>query len=227
MDLKGWLEEYGKICDELGIDSTKDVEAACAISALMKGRKQPLVKLGRLIKGRDAIVFGAGPSLEDGLANLGSPKKGQVMIAADGATSALLKFGLRPDVVVTDLDGDMDDIARADREGAIIVVHAHGDNMEKLRKWVPRLKNVVATTQAAPLKNVRDFFGFTDGDRAVFLATRFKAKGVMLIGFDFGKVVGGYSKPERPYNHRASQIKERKLAIAKRLIGAVAESARD
>jgi uncharacterized Rossmann fold enzyme len=216
MDLDSWMLEYKKICKELGIDPARDREARDIAASLISDKPQPLQKLESLIRHRDVVVFGAGPSLEEGVKNL--DKQGKTLIAADGATSCLLENGLYPDIVVTDLDGNTTDLLLADRFGSLMVVHAHGDNIPKLKNLLPKFKAPVVTTQVEPLKNVHNFFGFTDGDRAVFLAKHFGAKNTDLIGFDFGDVVGKYSKPEKPENHPADERKKKKLGIAKRLV---------
>jgi hypothetical protein len=130
-----------------------------------------------------------------------------VVIAADGATSVLLRGALIPDLVCTDLDGVIADIITANRLGSLIVVHAHGDNMDMLKKVLPTLnENVLCTTQSKPLHNVYNFGGFTDGDRCVFLAKEFGARRIELIGFDFE-------------DKNVSEKKRKKLKWAKRLIG--------
>src|SRR3970282_756994 len=60
-----------------------------------------------------------------------------------------LRAGLRPSVLVTDLDGDVEDQVRANAEGTIAVVHAHGDNGPSVRKWAARFRGrTLATTHA-------------------------------------------------------------------------------
>ncbi|MCK9276774.1 MAG: DUF115 domain-containing protein, partial [Methanoculleus sp.] len=87
--------------------------------------------------------------------------------------------------VFTDLDGATDVFIDLSRQGTVMVVHAHGDNIPLLRHWVPLLPGpLVATTQAAPLPHVYNFGGFTDGDRAVFAADDLGAASVRIIGFD-------------------------------------------
>jgi hypothetical protein len=172
--------------------------------------------LQSLIRNRDVIIFGAGPSLEEAVKTL--DKEGKTLLAADGATSCLLENGIYPDIIVTDLDGEIKDLLLADRFGAIMVVHAHGDNQEAIRKILPEIKTPVVTTQVEPLENVHNFFGFTDGDRAYFLAKYFEAKNIELMGFDFGETVGKYSDPANPKDHKAEEKKKRKLGIAQRLI---------
>jgi len=107
------------------------------------------------------------------------------IVAADGATSVLLGEGMLPAVIVSDLDGNVEDIVRASQAGSVVVVHAHGDNMDKIGEQVPRLVRVVGTTQSRPIEGVHNFGGFTDGDRCVFLARHFGAAEVRLVGFDF------------------------------------------
>ncbi|HNR59267.1 MAG TPA: DUF115 domain-containing protein, partial [Methanothrix sp.] len=80
-----------------------------------------------------------------------------------------------------------------------------GDNLAALREYVPKLTKVLATTQAAPLEGVYNFGGFTDGDRAVFLARRFGAKEIRMVGFD-------YDDPT------VTAKKKKKLAWARRLV---------
>jgi hypothetical protein len=216
MELKDWLREYKKICEELEILPKYDYDARDAAAEIMGEEYQPVGKLESLIKSRDVVIFGAGPSLEQGVKDF--EKESQTLIAADGAVSCLLENGVYPDIVVTDLDGNAKDLLLADRFGAIMVVHAHGDNIDKLKEFLPQFKNDVATTQVEPLPNVRNFGGFTDGDRAVSLADYFHARHTTLIGFDFGDIVGKYSDPDNPTDHKAGERKKKKLEIAQRLI---------
>lgn len=214
MNLTQWLAEYARICRELNISPEEDMRAARLLQGLLRNKKQPsLRKLSALIKNRPVIIFGAGPSLETKLkrTNLAN----STLICADGAVSALLKHDITPHIVVTDLDGNPKDLVRASRH-AIMLVHAHGDNIPLLRKLVPRLKNVIGTTQTRPIKNIRNFFGFTDGDRCVSIAAHFGARSITLVGMDFGKTQGRYSKGrQKPAGAR----KLIKLNIAKRLTG--------
>jgi uncharacterized Rossmann fold enzyme len=85
-------------------------------------------------------------------------------------------------------------LQNSEKRGAIMVVHAHGDNIDMIKKMVPKFRKVVGTTQVMPLANVHNFGGFTDGDRAVFLAEEFGAKKVVLVGMDLGDSIGKYSK---------------------------------
>ncbi len=216
MKLEDWMKEYKKICRELGILPKDDYEARDTAARIMGDKEQPLTKLEGLIKNREVIICGAGPSLEKDFEE--ADRENKTIIGVDGATSFLLESGVYPDIVVTDLDGDTKDLLLADRFGAVMVVHAHGDNTGRLKKLLPRFKRAVATTQVEPLPNVRNFCGFTDGDRAVFIARHFGARNITLLGFDYGDSVGPYSDPSEPRTHEASETKKKKLAIAERLV---------
>jgi hypothetical protein len=159
--------------------------------------------LHKLLHQKTVIVCGNAPPLKEEVGSIDI--SGKAIIAADGATSTLLGHAILPDIVVTDLDGDMNDIISADRLGSIIVVHAHGDNIPAVKRYVPLLNHVVGSTQSAPLKNVHNFGGFTDGDRCVFMAHHFGAKSVVLLGFDFEDA-------------GVNPVKKKKLQWAKRLI---------
>jgi len=211
------MVEYQRICWYLQVDPEIDAEATQVADKLMRGRLPAIEDLEKTIEGKDVVVFGAGPSLEHQIVNL--EKDERVLICADGTVSALLKKDIVPDVNATDLDGNIDDILRANRLGTITVIHAHGHNIEKLKEFVPRFKGkIVMTTQNAPTRNVKNFFGFTDGDRAVALARYFRAREIELLGFDFGDVVGKYSDPATPENHAADEWKKKKLEIAEYLV---------
>ena len=90
--------------------------------------------------------------------------------------------------------------------GSIVLIHAHGDNRDKLEKYVPRFRRFIATTQARPFDRVYNFGGFSDGDRCVFVAKEFEAERIRLAGFDFDDPL-------------VNPIKKKKLNWAKELIG--------
>jgi uncharacterized Rossmann fold enzyme len=191
MDFSSWEPLYNEILDDLGFSKKNDIEAAEVLAGLLRS-KAPLSDLSRLIGGKTAFICGNAPSLIEDLDEI-DIYRAQTMrvpfscciIAADGAVSGLLSRGIMPHVIVTDLDGEMRDIIEANDKGSIVVVHGHGDNIDKLREYVPRLSHVVGTVQCAPPLGLYNFGGFTDGDRCVFLAQHFQAREVKLFGFDF------------------------------------------
>ena len=106
-----------------------------------------------------------------------------------------------------------------------MVVHAHGNNMENIKKYVPVLENILGTTQSTPIENVYNFGGFTDGDRCLFLAVKLGAENIVMAGMDFGKIITHYSRPDiKEREGQADSVKEKKLEYAKKLVEWVAEN---
>jgi len=221
-----WFPYYQGIRAEFGYSTEKDQEAARILSDLIKKKKPVDTKiLQKKISRKNVIVIGAGPSLEDEKAvKYVKKNKAAVKIAADGAVQFLLANKIKPDIVVTDLDGKASSLQDADKRGAIMVVHAHGDNVESIKKIVPKLKKVIGTTQVTPLENVYNFGGFTDGDRSVFLAEEFGAKKIVLVGMDFGPGIGRYSKEEDAI--KDPELKKQKMDAGKRLLEMLAKQSR-
>ena len=165
------------------------------------------------------IVFGAGPSLKEHVKFLmeNYDLKDYVIVAADGATTALVEERIAPDIVATDLDGNLDDILLANFRGANVAIHAHGDNMDKIAKLTPFFTSVLGTTQAQPVGNLYNFGGFTDGDRAMFLAVALGAEEITLAGMDFGDIVTRYSRPNIETEiAQADDFKKKKLGYAEK-----------
>jgi hypothetical protein len=216
-----WFPYYQNIRAEFGYSTEKDQEAARALSAMISKKALDPRVLQKKLNGKNVFVVGAGPSLEDGIELL-KKNKSAVKIAADGAAQALLKNKIKPDIVVTDLDGDAASLQKAEKTGAIMVVHAHGDNTAMLKKLVPKFRKLVGTTQVMPLENVHNFGGFTDGDRCVFLAEEFGAKKIVLVGMDFGTEIGKYSKKKV----KNAELKRRKMEAGRRLLEVLAKQSR-
>ena len=106
------------------------------------------------------------------------------------ADSALDHYSGRVDMIVSDLDGPIQKII--DQEDSLKVIHAHGDNIQKLREVVPRIKGtILGTTQSIPVRAVRNIGGFTDGDRSVIMASLLGAKRIFIHGFDYSNPVDG------------------------------------
>jgi hypothetical protein len=224
MNLAIWLSWYEDLLEDFGFSRSQDEESAQLLEKLLEfygGLKPKDIPMQR-----EAIVFGAGPSIKSNIKEIKSLNLSEyTLISADGATTALLEEYIVPDIIVTDLDGDMEDIICANHEGAFLVIHAHGDNMEKLKEFVPRLNRVMGTTQSTPLTHVYNFGGFTDGDRALFLAVELGAEYITLAGMDFGKEVTRYSRPAmKEPKGQADEIKELKLKHAKKLVEWVAKN---
>jgi 2-amino-4-hydroxy-6-hydroxymethyldihydropteridine diphosphokinase len=223
MKFADWFPYYQGIRADFGYSTEKDQKAAKILSEMIRKKAVDLKVLQRKIKGKSVIVVGAGPSLEDEkvLRYIKKNKK-SVKIAADSAVQFLIENKVKPDIVVTDLDGSSTFLQRAEKNGAILVVHAHGDNTEILKKLVPRFRKLIGSTQVAPVENVHNFGGFTDGDRSVFLAEEFGANKIVLVGMDFGNNLGKYSKVKV----KDPELKKQKMQAGKRLLEMLAKQSR-
>jgi len=168
--------------------------------------------LKKIIQGKTVFVIGSGPSLAIAIPKLKKLEK-SIKIAADSSLKPLIDNGIFPDIVVTDLDGDEDAIKKISKTKSIFVVHAHGDNIEKLQ-MVKKIKNCIGTTQTNPFNKIQNFGGFTDGDRGVFLASHFDAKKIILFGMDFGNQIGKFSNTKK--SDRETKLK--KLEIGRDLL---------
>lgn len=217
MNFKDWDAWYNRILSTFGYSRREDQYAADVLSRLLGEKAIPLDGLRKLVCNQPVLIFGAGPSLEDDLKGLMAVGVlgAFVLVSADGATTAVLHVSKAvPRIVVTDLDGKIEDLLHADRLGAVMVVHGHGDNIPKLERIVPKLVHTIGTTQVKARPNVYNFGGFTDGDRAVFLAVEMGAKLIVLAGMDFGRDVGKYSKAKA----RPIDVKRMKLKMGKTLL---------
>lgn len=230
MNLDAWFSWYDKILKEFGFSREDDEKSAELLNNLLNEDNSSSIAETNI---KDmVIIFGAGPSLKGNIEELDELDQLEelnlnkfTLIAADGATTALLEKDIVPDIIVTDLDGNMDDIIEANERGAILAVHAHGNNIDKIKEYVPELKRILGTTQSVPLENVSNFGGFTDGDRCIFLAIELGARFILLAGMDFGDIVTKYSRPDLPEAEgKADEIKQMKLNYAKKLTQWAAEN---
>lgn len=225
MDFIEWEPFYRKILSRFGFSKEKDEQVALWLSGVFKiiygpENREPDETLSALkskISRKPVVVCGNAPSLEkEYTAFLKEKSSGdEIYIAADGAAAVLLHNGRVPDIIVTDLDGKhpndaIKEIEAVDK-GALLLIHAHGDNLDKLEKYLPAFSDkfnkntVIPTCQCRSPECVFNFGGFTDGDRCVFLADAFDAASVVLIGFDF-------NDPE------VLPLKKKKLECAEKLI---------
>lgn len=165
---------------------------------------------------REAIVFGCGAGLRRDIEEFSRNSPSEILvISADGATGVLLQHGVLPGLIVTDLDGSVHDLMLANKKGAAAIVHAHGDNISSISKFVKLFEGpLLGSTQAEPAPFVYNFGGFTDGDRAAFIAYHLGVRRIYLAGFDLATP---YSCPNKlvPFNR---EIKAKKLQVARDLL---------
>jgi len=190
----GWKKRYCEILKEFKYSEKKDKESSIVLNSILK-KTNVHKKIINLVKGKTVFVIGSGPSLASAIPKLKNHKK-IIKIAADSSIKPLVANGIIPDIIVTDLDGDMKTLEKIGKTNSIFVVHAHGDNLEKL-DFVKKFKNCIGTTQSTHFDKIENYGGFTDGDRGVFLANHFQAKKIILMGMDFGDRIGKYSETKK------------------------------
>ncbi|WP_331233609.1 6-hydroxymethylpterin diphosphokinase MptE-like protein [Natronorarus salvus] len=200
MNFESWEPVYEAILDDFGFDRGADERARDRLADVAEPFEFDRLDCSR----RTVAVVGAAPSLER---ETELAAECDVVFAASTATDTLLDAGIGVDCMVTDLDKNPGTARALTREGVPVAAHAHGDNVGALEREIPRfdLGNTVATTQAAPVGNVYNVGGFTDGDRAAFLADHLAAERLRFVGWEFDDPSVGPTKA-------------RKLAWAERLL---------
>jgi 2-amino-4-hydroxy-6-hydroxymethyldihydropteridine diphosphokinase len=201
MNFDEWEPVYAAILEAFGFSRADDERARDVLAE----RSVPF-DLDRFddFAGKTVAVAGAGPSLD---AELDRAREAEFVLAASTAADTLLDAGLDVDCMVTDLDKNPETARELTERGVPVAAHAHGDNVPAIREYVPTFdaEYVLATTQAEPRGPVRNFGGFTDGDRAAFLADHFGAGNLVFLGWDFD-------------DPSVDAVKWRKLRWAERLL---------
>ena len=202
MDFAEWEPVYEAILADFGWTRAADERARDLLGATLSGDTFDPDDLE--VAGNTVVVGGAGPSLAS---DLGVVQDADLVFAASAAADTIRDAGLAVDCMVTDLDKNPRTARELSRAGVPVAVHAHGDNVPELRTVVPGLEPaaVIPTTQAAPVDGIRNFGGFTDGDRAAFMADHLDAGDLRFAGWDF-------DDPD------VEPEKARKLAWAERLL---------
>jgi len=183
MDFAEWEPVYEAILEDFGYPRAGDERARDRLAALLDPHEFDLDRIDPGDGGTVAVA-GDGPSLEDE-ADLAA--EADRVFAASRAADRLLAAGVTVDLQVTDLDKTPETTVELSQRGTPVAVHAHGDNRPALESVVPECDRdqVLGTTQAAPVGPVRNFGGFTDGDRAAFLADHLDAGRLTFPGWDF------------------------------------------
>ena len=202
MRYEEWNPIYEAILADFGYDRAADERARDRLADLVAGR-DPLSVDAIDLSGTVAVC-GAAATLS---AELEGVRAADRVVAASSAAAVCLRAGIDVDCMVTDLDKTPETARKLAERDVPVAVHAHGDNVEAIERHVPTFEigSVLPTTQAAPSPPVENPGGFTDGDRAAFLADRCGADRIVFAGWDFDDPSVG---PE----------KARKLRWAERLL---------
>ncbi len=211
MDPAEWEPIYLRILQDMGYGRLEDEACVKVLKAVTLNSVLVDDEEAASFFGNTATVFGDASRLERDIALM--PPEG-TLIASGSAVARLHAAGIHPDVVVTDLDGDIGPQLEASRAGALTFIHAHGDNRDLVREFAGRFAGpMVLTTQSTPESTVFNYGGFTDGDRAVCIAEAFGAGRILLEGFDYDHPI--------PKEGSDPTVKLKKLAWAREIISEV------
>jgi uncharacterized Rossmann fold enzyme len=217
MNFNKWFPIYIDIMHDFGWDIEKDYIASLILykNSINKNTRD-IDALKKLIHGNVVLVIGNGPDFDVQIVKW-KHFEDAVVIAADSVVSKLYKLGVVPNIITTDLDGDLVAIKKCIQKGALAIIHAHGDNIKNLSKVeeIVGEHSFITTTQCAPFDTIHNFGGFTDGDRAAFIAKEFFCMDLYLYNFNFDTPVISEGKDY--------EIKKRKLKWAKYLINTFIE----
>ena len=209
-----WQPLYGRICDDFGYDPAEDLTSAKKLAGMLGNRGvETLAKVKKKVP-RSVLVCGGGDALADELSSMTIDR---YVVVADAASSIVHDAGIDVDMIVTDLDGIVEDQISLNSEGTVAFIHAHGDNQPALGRYVGCFSGpVVGTCQCPPPTGLFNFGGFTDGDRAACICAELGAVDMLLVGFDF----------ETPSSKagRSKEVKTRKLRWAKVILDTLSKN---
>ena len=182
VEFERWEPVYEAILAAFGYDRRADERARDRLAALAVPFESDRLDVPA---GSTVAVAGAGPSLDEP-GSIERAAAADRVFAASTAADVLEAHGVAVDMLVTDLDKNPDTVRRLTERGTPVAVHAHGDNVDAIERVVPDCVPglVLPTTQAAPREHVRNPGGFTDGDRAGFLADHLGADELVFVGWD-------------------------------------------
>ncbi|WP_336135936.1 6-hydroxymethylpterin diphosphokinase MptE-like protein [Natronomonas amylolytica] len=197
-----WRPAYEAICSDFGFDPAADERARDSLAELVDGER-PLAVDDVDLSGTVAVCGGAASLAGD----LDAVRRADSVVAASIAADVLRDAGIAVDCMVTDLDKNPETAEALTEAGTPVAAHAHGDNLDAVREWIPAFdaSSVLPTTQAEPLGPVVNPGGFTDGDRAAFLADACGAERLVFPGWEFD-------------DPTVDRTKARKLLWAERLL---------
>lgn len=176
-----WGPAYEAIRAAFGFDHDADRAARDLLAELTTSFDEE--RLQKLLSGKHVAIAGGATGVA---ADLAAIEDVDTVVAASVSAGTLRAAGEAVDLMVTDLDKTPTVVRTLAAEGTPVAVHAHSDNVALVREQVPRLSNsaVLPTTQVAPSGPVQNYGGFTDGDRAAFIADHFDAARLSFPGWD-------------------------------------------
>ncbi|MFB6269483.1 MAG: 6-hydroxymethylpterin diphosphokinase MptE-like protein [Halobacterium sp.] len=192
MEYEDWRPVYEALLSEFGYPEQGDERARDVLAEYV--RPFDLTRLD--CAGRRVAVAGGADCLSEETEVAAAADR---VFAASTAVDVLSDAGVDVDLMVTDLDKNPETARRLTASGVPVAAHAHGDNVPAVREHVPTFDadHVLGTTQTEPVDSVYNFGGFTDGDRAAFLADHLDAAELVFPGWDFDDASVGAEKAKK------------------------------
>jgi len=190
-----WEPVYEAILADFGYDRQGDERARDRLNSLYRSGEGDVLDATEYSGQTVAIAGGASGLTEQ----LDTARAADVVVAASVAADRLQEAGVVVDCMVTDLDKNPATARDLTASGTPVAVHAHGDNVPAIERHVPEFDHAstIPTTQAAPAGAVVNLGGFTDGDRAAFLADTLGADRLLFPGWDFDDPGVGVEKAKK------------------------------
>ncbi|ERG92306.1 MAG: putative Rossmann fold enzyme [Haloquadratum walsbyi J07HQW1] len=214
LSFERWEPIYESILAAFGYDRTADQQARDILATVTDSSSSSSSSSHSFdqlkFSGETVAIVGAAPCLDETVENVADADR---IIAASTAADTIRTAGYDVDLMVTDLDKNPATARALTHEGTPVAVHAHGDNIDAIRELVPTFtaNAVFPTTQAAPTNRVNNPGGFTDGDRAAFLADALHAESLQFVGWNFDdKSVSTHKAAKLVWAERLLELLERR-----------------
>ncbi len=168
-------------------------------------RRESLFLLRTILTGFPVIVFSVGRPLPAAVKVAWKLRLFEIckIIAVDGAAIALASSNIVPDVVVSDLDADINDLIHVGKQGSIIVLRRKMEGTEKVLRFFKKCIGPIVFYDS-----VAKYDANSDLDAAVYLACKFHCRKVVLLGFDVSGNVSIYYK--HGLRHTGSRLADQK-----------------
>jgi uncharacterized Rossmann fold enzyme len=175
-----WSTCYRAILADFGYDAAGDNQVGDELAKIVS----PFNKSRVDFSGQTVAIAGGASTLPH---ELDQVRQADSVVVASVAADVCLAADIEIAMMVTDLDKNPETARKLTHDGVPVAAHAHGDNHHLVSTVVPTfdLSNTLGTTQAEPRGPVENFGGFTDGDRAAFIADAFGAERLVFPGWDF------------------------------------------
>lgn len=198
-------KRYPEIVADLGLDHYLDIQSAVLLNVQFITSRRKIPDISKFM-GRNSLIIGPSDYKQS---DLNIPEE-ENLIISDSAVDRYTGER-KPDFIVTDLDGNLEKITQFSRDGTICLIHAHGDNIDRIMHALEICPGPVIPTCQVDIGGMAiNIGGFTDGDRSAYFAHLLGSGRIRIAGYNF-------DTPERKPG-TDPEIKKRKLAWARLLL---------